>query len=185
MSSPTFRVKHSRTPLPSSDDNSAQATDVLEELYQRPGFLLRRAHQIAVGIFTDECAHIGLTPPQHGILILLDRYPSLSQSDLSKALGFDRATVGQVIRGLETRGLVQRNTSTEDRRRMVLGLTTKGRRLIQRASPAISRISGRLLSPLLPAERDTFMRLLRRLTTALNTESRSPLSSLKLPGEIT
>ena len=26
----------------------------LEELYARPGFLLRRAHQIAVGIFVEE-----------------------------------------------------------------------------------------------------------------------------------
>src|SRR5256885_12122509 len=33
-------------------------------LYQRPGFLLRRAHQISVGIFEEQCRPLGLTPPQ-------------------------------------------------------------------------------------------------------------------------
>ena len=35
-------------------------------------FLLRRAHQIAVGIFVQECAVYGLTPPQHSTLIVVD-----------------------------------------------------------------------------------------------------------------
>jgi hypothetical protein len=40
----------------------------LEHLYARPGFLLRRAHQIAVGIFVEACALHKLTTSQRSSL---------------------------------------------------------------------------------------------------------------------
>jgi hypothetical protein len=33
----------------------------LEDIYRRPGFMIRRAHQIAVAIFLEECRSSGLT----------------------------------------------------------------------------------------------------------------------------
>ena len=41
------------------------------DIYQRPGFLLRRAHQISTAIFERSCAHLGLTPAQYGVLSVL------------------------------------------------------------------------------------------------------------------
>src|SRR4051812_24652898 len=79
----------------------------LFDLYLRPGFLLRRANQIATSINTRECAKCDLTPPQHACLIALDRLPGLDQRRLGKTLGIDRVTVGQVLRGLEGRGLIR------------------------------------------------------------------------------
>ncbi|MGE0875375.1 MAG: MarR family winged helix-turn-helix transcriptional regulator [Burkholderiales bacterium] len=147
----------------------------LDELYSRPGFLLRRAHQIAVGIFVQECATVGLTPPQHGVLIAVANSPGLSQAELAGRLGFDRATVGQMVEGLESRGLLRRKSSAADRRHKSLALTPKGARLMKRASGAIQRTSERLLQPFSKGERALFMELLARLTTDLNQESRTPL----------
>ena len=147
----------------------------LDDLYERPGFLLRRAHQIAVGIFAQECAAYGLTPPQHSTLIVVDRCPGLDQAALARAIGFDRATVGQVLEGMERRGLLRRESSPGDRRRRSLVLTREGRTLMKRAAPAIRRTSERLLAPLRATQRRHFVQLLQQLTGELNSASRSPL----------
>jgi DNA-binding MarR family transcriptional regulator len=149
----------------------------LEDLYARPGFLLRRAHQIAVGIFVEECSAFGLTPPQHSTLIVIDRCPGLDQAALARAVGFDRATIGQVVEGLEARGLLKRQQSKTDKRRKELILTPRGRALMRSAAAAIHRTSDRLLAPLRPNQRKHFVELLLQLTTELNEASRSPVTS--------
>jgi MarR family transcriptional regulator, lower aerobic nicotinate degradation pathway regulator len=154
---------------------AATLDDELGDLYARPGFLLRRAHQIAVGIFVEECTAVGLTPPQHSVLIMIDRCPTLDQASLARAIGFDRATVGQIVEGLEARRLLRRGISSKDRRRKALALTRRGQSLIKRAAGSIRRTSERLLAPLRPAERALFIRLLQRLTGELNSKSRTPV----------
>ena len=147
----------------------------LEELYSRPGFLLRRGHQIAVSIFMTECGRIGLTPPQHSVLIAAGQHRGSSQSDVARLLGFDRATIGQVVKGLEARGLLSRGGSNGNRRNKVLEVTPEGAAVLKRAAKAMERTSARLLAPFNRRERVVFMRLLARLTTRLNVDSRTPL----------
>jgi len=147
----------------------------LADLYSRPGFLLRRGHQIAVGIFVQECAAVGLTPPQHGVLVVVDNAPGLDQAGIARALGFDRATTGALIQGLERRGLLRREDSASDLRRKALAMTPRGRSMLRRARSAVRRTSDRLLAPLAPAERRRFVQLLERLTAALNAASRTPV----------
>jgi DNA-binding MarR family transcriptional regulator len=149
----------------------------MERLYRRPGVLFRRAHQIAVGIFIQETAHLRMTPPQHSILYAISRHPGLNQSEVARALGFDRATTGQILAGLEGRGLVQRAPSIESRRKNALRLTAEGASLLRAAEEPSQRSSRRLLSPLSQDEQRLLVELLLKLTTALNEESRTPLTS--------
>ena len=151
--------------------------ETLPDLYARPGFLLRRGHQIAVGIFVQECAAIGLTPPQHGVLVVTGNAPRLDQAGIARALGFDRATVGALIHGLERRGMLRRESSAEDRRRKRLVLTPSGHAMLARAQDAVRRTSERLLAPLPARERSLFVDLLARLTDTLNAASRTPVQA--------
>jgi DNA-binding MarR family transcriptional regulator len=163
---------------------SAQLTflaDPLGLLYSRPGFLFRRAHQIADGIFVQECADMGLTPPQHSVLIAVAHHHRISQAEVARLLGFDRATVGQVVRGLAARNLVRRLGSAKDKRNKAIELTPGGERLLLRASAAMARISQRLLSPLRPQERKMLVDLLSRVIDELNSASRSPLKPFASP----
>lgn len=148
----------------------------MDELYSRPGFLLRRGHQIAVSIFMEECAKVGLTPPQHGVLIAAAQHPGLSQSDVARLIGFDRATIGQVVRGLEARGFLRRHSSDGNRRNKSVQLTPKGAAALKRAGLAMERTSARLLSPFNRRERAVFIELMARLTSHLNSHSRTPVS---------
>ena len=95
LSPPYLTVPNPSAPAPS-----------LARLYARPGFLLRRVHQISAAVFEDECRAVGLTPAQFGVMTVLRATPGLDQSSLARALGFDKVTVLRVLRGLESRGQV-------------------------------------------------------------------------------
>src|SRR5690606_17555017 len=58
------------------------AIERLDELYERPGFLLRRAHQIFVSILEAEFASVGLSPAQYAVLVALNEHKELSQGDV-------------------------------------------------------------------------------------------------------
>jgi DNA-binding MarR family transcriptional regulator len=148
----------------------------LDRLYRRTGFLLRRAHQIAEGIFLRECAELGLTPPQCGCLIVAHSRPGLDQKGIGVALGFDRATTGQILKGLEARGLIVRSASEDDARKRCIAITARGRNLLEHAGVALERSHQRVLKVFSPEERKIFTSLLERLCEAYNGEARAVLA---------
>jgi DNA-binding MarR family transcriptional regulator len=145
----------------------------LEDLYRRPGFMLRRAHQIAVGIFADECAEHDLTTIQHGVLVALATFPGLHQISLGRLLGLDRTTIGSVVRRLEERGLVRRAVGA-DKRRRTLRLTRRGERMRAASAGDAARAQDRLLERFSPDERTTLLALLSLLVDGHNAETRVP-----------
>ena len=40
----------------------------LRNMYRRPGFLLKRCHQITAPLFLDHCRAFNITPSQYGAL---------------------------------------------------------------------------------------------------------------------
>jgi DNA-binding MarR family transcriptional regulator len=152
-------------------------SDSLDDLYDRPGFMIRRAHQIAVSVFVEQTAEMGVTTTQFGILYLLDRRPNVDQISVARLLGLDRSTVGMVVRTLEEAGLVARVVEPADKRRRSLELTGAGRELLERLRGPAGQAIEHLLSPLEPDERAVFLRLLKKLTGAFNETSRVPLTS--------
>ncbi len=67
------------------------------------------------------------------LLATLDRLGALSVGELSQAVGVSQPVITRSLRGLEGDGLVQSATSEEDRRVRRVGLSRKGRGLVQRA----------------------------------------------------
>jgi DNA-binding MarR family transcriptional regulator len=67
------------------------------------------------------------------LLAALDRLGPLSVSELSQAVGVSQPVVTRSLRGLESDGLVRSEMSEEDRRVRRVGLSRKGRGLVQRA----------------------------------------------------
>jgi DNA-binding MarR family transcriptional regulator len=151
-------------------------TQPIAALYNRPGFKLRRANQIALSIFADECRAFNLTTTQFGVLTTVERYSgAVDQIGLAQLLGLDRSTTGLVVGLLERRKLLQRTQHPHDRRRQVLALTPDGRRLLVTVAPAVDRAVERLLEPFSTSEAATFHALLDRLLDHHNTAVRVPL----------
>ena len=145
----------------------------LTRLYARPGFLLRRAHQISASVFEDECRSVGLTPAQFGVLTVLRATPGLDQSSLARALGFDKVTVLRVLRGLETRGLVLRTPAPESRRNLAVSLSPVGEKLLKKAHKPAERAYQRLMAPLAPEQQAQLVALLQQLTQGLEDHARA------------
>ncbi|WP_332815361.1 MarR family winged helix-turn-helix transcriptional regulator [Ramlibacter sp.] len=128
-----------------------------------PGYLIRRAHQVAVAIFMEETAEHGLTPVQFAILNALIADPGEDQVTLAGKVAFDAATFGSVIGRLEARGWVRREADGRDRRRKLLWVTAEGQATALAMKRAVSRAQRRILGPLAPREQDQLLQLLARL----------------------
>jgi DNA-binding MarR family transcriptional regulator len=144
-------------------------SDDLHDLSHRPGFLLRKAHQVAVAIFAEEVGRVALTPPQHNVLSAVLAHPGCHQTEISRVVGYDRATVGAVLAGLEARELIKRDGSAEDRRMKTLKITRRGRQLLNASTAAMDRINQRIVAPLAPHERELFIVLLAKIAFPAST----------------
>jgi len=151
------------------DDPLSTAPERLAELYGRPGFMIRRAHQITISVFQAHAGELGLTNTQFGVLYILKRYPSIDQVTLAKLLRLDRSTTGTVVATLESRGLVARDIGESDRRRRVLALTREGDGMLSQVQQKSAGTSGTLLAALSPAERELFLELLGRVVSHFET----------------
>jgi DNA-binding MarR family transcriptional regulator len=145
----------------------------MHHLYERPGFLLRRAHQISTAIFERACAELALTPAQYGVLTIVGEHPGIDQSSLARALAFDKVTVLRVLKGLEGRGLCQRQSEPSDRRQMAVTLTATGRRLLKKAQAPVQRAYEELMHPLNATQRHQLLDLLQTLNQTLEPHARA------------
>ena len=147
----------------------------LEELYRRPGFMIRRVHQIAVSLFIEETGKLGVTNRQYGILFVLKHRPGIDQISVANLLGLDRSTTGMVLKKLEQDGLVVRSVGAHDRRRHSLQLTKAGEKLLSQLAEPARKAQARVLSAFTPREQTLFLQLLDKFTRAFNHSTRVPL----------
>ena len=146
------------------------------DLWSRPGYLVRRLHQIHVGIFTDECRAFDLTPVQYGLLTVLQARGPLDQVSLSTEVGIDRTSGADVMRRLERRGLVERVRSPRDRRANLVSITGPGVRLVRDMRRSMAKAQERFVAPLEAAEQEAFVRMMQKIIRSENDSSRAPLA---------
>lgn len=135
-------------------------------MWQRPGFLVRRLHQIGAALFYDECQSESLTPLQIGMLTALSMNPWLDQKAIGRELSLDRTTTAEVLKRLAEKGLVETRVNPDDRRSRLSVITKRGMKLIGELQGSIHRSQERLLEPLPPDDRAVFMKLLAQLVDA-------------------
>jgi DNA-binding MarR family transcriptional regulator len=137
-------------------------------LWARPGYLIRRLHQIQYALFLEECAEYDITPVQYGLLTALATNPDVDQNTLGRELGIDRTNVADVLKRLEGRGLIMRHRSKSDRRMMLARLTPLGEEITRAMYAPMQRAQLRLLDPLPPDERGKLIAMLMGLVDANN-----------------
>jgi DNA-binding MarR family transcriptional regulator len=95
----------------------------------------------------------------------------LSQRELMKNLLRTSGSISVRIDAMEREGLVAREVDAEDRRATLVAITEKGINLLERIVPEHLLNEERLLSGLTPRDRAELIRLLRKWTLALETNS--------------
>jgi DNA-binding MarR family transcriptional regulator len=128
------------------------------------GYVLRRAQAVIFADFNQTLGKLNLRPGQFAVLIVIDQNPGTSQSSVSAALGIQKANFVATIADLEDRGLVRRQKSESDGRTYSLGLTAKGRSVLQHAAELQSLHEARVIAQIGPEGRQHLLALLDRLT---------------------
>jgi DNA-binding MarR family transcriptional regulator len=151
------------------------APETYRVLARRPGFLIRRLHQIHLALFAEECSAFGVTPVQYSILTVAAAQPGLDQAALASEVGVDRTTMADVLARLERRGMVRRSKADRDARLKLVHVTVAGRRLLARMDRHAQLAHERTIAPLSLEEREAFIDALVKLVEAGNELGRAPL----------
>lgn len=130
------------------------------------GYNLRKAQVAIFQNFQNAVAPHDITPGQFGVLIMIRENEGLSQSDLGSAVGIDRSTMVAVIDRLESRGLVVRAPSPNDRRSYALRLSPEGEALMGDLIPRVQAHDAGMVKDLSEAERLQLIDFLRRIARA-------------------
>ncbi len=125
---------------------------------------LRQAALAATQEYDDALRPSGLKVTMYRLLKRIRVEDGASISDLSRAVGLDRSTLGRNLRVLERQGLVTFSAAPDDRIRAV-GLTERGAAALQRAEPLWQAAQARMTARLGP-EADALLALLQRARIA-------------------
>jgi DNA-binding MarR family transcriptional regulator len=137
-----------------------QAIMLTTRFLQMPGHFIRRAQQVSSAYFAEELAESELTSVQMVALVTIADNPGIDATRLSEIIDFDRATIGGVVYRLQRKGLIQRGINAQDKRSKTMQATPAGKALLKVSLPKVERVQARLLAPLSPDERETFLRLI-------------------------
>lgn len=162
----------SNTLMATSTDTSASAISL--DLYDQPGHLIRRAHQISVSMFHDLMGG-ELTPVQYSVLRMLQELPGLDQVTLAQRVGLDTSTTADIAVRLEAKGWIVREVLPRRQRRLLL--TQEGEKLLDRLLPSINALNHGLLDGMGEEDAQALLRLLRKFVHLNNDQSRAPLRS--------
>src|ERR1700682_1406100 len=99
-------------------------------LGQRPGFLIRRMHQIHVALFQQRCAAFEITPLQYSLLSALALRKVADQTTLAPDVALERTTTTGALKRLQSRNFIERAISRDDRRARLCRLTRTGKSLL-------------------------------------------------------
>ncbi len=128
-------------------------------------YLLTKAESAATGYIRQQFSDAGLkvTPAQLGLLFLLKGKDGRSMTELSRDLAMDNSAVSRAVDRLERSGLVERNSSPDDRREYRITITNEGIRETDDAKKIIAAINKKIASEFSQVELDDFSRYLLRM----------------------
>jgi DNA-binding MarR family transcriptional regulator len=132
------------------------------QLEQQVGFLLRVALQRHFSLFAVDMLE-GLTAPQYAAMYKLFEVGACAQNQLGRLIKIDVATINGIVRRLKAKGFLTSRGDPHDKRRHQIELSPAGRRILERALPIAMKISAKTLEPLSRSERETLLRLLKKI----------------------
>lgn len=150
-------------PAPAAPVSSKHATLELEKfLPYRLSVLSNRVSQIIASRYESR---FGLAMTEWRVMAVLGRFPNLSAGEVADRTAMDKVAVSRAVAGLLQRGLIERDTHGNDRRRSVLTLSPAGYAVYDEVAPMALECERRLLAPLSEEERALLDRLIERLRT--------------------
>jgi len=104
-------------------------------------FPVYAASRLITRIYQPYLDEIGITYPQYLVLLVLWEKDEVTVNEISRKLILNTNTTTPLLKRLETLGLVTRRRSGEDERKVIIALTSKGRKLQSRAAGIPGKLS--------------------------------------------
>lgn len=131
-------------------------------LTQSVGFLLTKARNVIVTEMDTALEDLDITGPQMGILLAMQRGLASTPFELSKILSVDTGLMTRMLDKLETKGLLERSRSVDDRRVVNLVLTKKGEEIAVEIPNIAPEVLNARLKRFTKAEFEELCRLLSK-----------------------
>jgi DNA-binding MarR family transcriptional regulator len=132
-------------------------------LSQRPGFLIRRLHQIHVALFQEKCGEFDITPLQYSLLSALAVRKTADQTTLAADIALDRTTTTGALKRLAARNFVERAVNGQDRRARLCKLTPAGAALLAKIEASARTAHRATLENLSKQEQAAFVNMMQRI----------------------
>jgi DNA-binding MarR family transcriptional regulator len=129
-------------------------------LMQSVGFLLTKARNLITAEMETALKALDITGPQMGVLLAMQRGLASTPFELSKMLSVDTGLMTRILDKLETKGLLERSRSTDDRRVVNLVLTKKGEEVAAEIPHIAPEVLNARLKKFTKAEFEELCRLL-------------------------
>ena len=172
--------RRARARANSADSNQRTAQHALSPEDQDPrvfdnsgrsiAWLIRDVHRLFSATLQPLVSREGVTVYHWYYMRILSEYDGLTQRELSDKVGVHPNTAVPALDNMEKHGLVKRVRDPNDRRRMSVHLTPKGRRLRDEMIPDVKAMVYRSVAHLTPTELDTFFKVMNRIEQNLAAE---------------
>ncbi|MFI6273867.1 MarR family winged helix-turn-helix transcriptional regulator [Streptomyces sp. NPDC050988] len=110
----------------------------------------------------------GITALQYTSLTVLERHDGLSAAQLARDSFVTAQSVADVIRSLETRGLVRRERNPRNRRELLILLTESGRDVLARHAEPVRELEERMVRDLTAHQTDQLRQALSKAWQSLS-----------------
>ncbi|WP_370531723.1 MarR family winged helix-turn-helix transcriptional regulator [Streptomyces venezuelae] len=124
--------------------------------------------ELAVRARLDELVRpAGITALQYTALTVLERHDGISAAQLARDSFVTAQTMADMVRTLESRGLIRREPNPDNRRERLILLTDAGRALLGEYAGPARGLEERMVADLTPDEVDAFRQALQRTWRSL------------------
>ncbi|HBD24117.1 MAG TPA: MarR family transcriptional regulator [Oceanospirillaceae bacterium] len=114
----------------------------------------RMAHNISNDIATIYTKRFGITKEQWRIVALLGQYGPMTAKQIADLTYMDKVKISRSVSGLSELEYLSRETVAEDKRAVLLYLSTTGQGLYDSITPLMQAWEAELLARLTPTERE-------------------------------
>lgn len=140
-----------------------------------------RFHTKLVGALNEGLLASDYSLVQVRLMYELNHNDNLAASDLMEILNLDRGYLSRMITSLEEKNLILKTPDAKNGKRMVLALTTKGKRVEEELEQLSSSQVASFISPLADTERRQLVRSMKHIEKLLSKDQPEPSYILRDP----
>lgn len=120
-----------------------------------------------IGVLEEHLLHSSFSLPEARLVYEVAHDPGTTAVQLSEALGLDAGYLSRLLKRLEDAGVLEREPSAEDARRLQLRLTASGEAAFGELNAASQREIGALLGEMTEADQERLVRALGEIEEVL------------------